>query len=495
MKRYRMRRKIDWLRYQGEQKPDAPAVRTVDHRLNFLDLNTEVDNIAAKLITVGVTPGMHVGVCAANSLDTLLLYYALIRLACVSVPIHIRLTIEEKLNQAGFSDCAFLFTDDGNYVAGSGEISIPVYKISEIRRFNPAGSIPEQEFRSDRTSVLMFTSGTTGEPKAVELSLDNFLFSALGSMLRLGLMPGDNWLLSLPLYHIGGFSILTRSLIYGIPLLIPESLDTKDLAAAIAKFDPTHISLVPTMLSRLIESGAQPNPSQRVVLLGGGPIDSSFYRSCKDKGWAIVSTYGATETCSQSATADPDEHRDEPGGYPLAFTEIIIIDEKGDRVPVGSIGQIVVNGPAVSKGYYKRDDLNKSVLRGNKFRSGDLGVIEKQGRLRVISRRTDLIISGGENINPVEVEVALRVHESVRDACVFPIDDERWGQIAVAAIVPRSGSSMESEKLSDTLRTYLKGKIPGYKIPKKFFYLDALPYSATGKLNREEVKEIYLSRS
>jgi o-succinylbenzoate---CoA ligase len=490
-----MRRKIDWLRYQGEQKPEDPAIRAVDRRLNFHDLNVEVDSIAARLITAGVAPGMHIGVCAANSLDTLLIYYALLRLCCVSVPIHIHLTIGEKLNHVGFSDCTFLFTDEGNYLSGTEDVSVPVHKISEIRKFTAAGSLPVQEIPSDPTLVLMFTSGTTGEPKAVELSFDNFLFSALGSMLRLGLMPNDNWLLSLPLYHIGGFSILTRSLIYGIPLLLPESLETNDLATAIAQFDPTHISLVPTMLSRLIESGTHPNPSQRVVLLGGGPIDSSFYRICKENGWAIVSTYGATETCSQSATADPDDHRDHPGGQPLAFTEITIIDEKGNRVPVGSTGQIVVKGPMVSSGYYKRDDLNKSVLRGNEFRTGDFGAIDKEGRLSVISRRTDLIISGGENINPVEIEDVLRNHESVRDACVFPIEDDKWGQIAVAAIVPRSGLSEESDKLSGAIQTYLEGKIAGYKIPKKFFYADTLPYTATGKLNREKVKEVYLSGS
>jgi o-succinylbenzoate---CoA ligase len=489
-----MKHNTDWLRSQAEHRPNAIALKTTQRQLNFHELSGEVDGLASKLTGAGIDHDMHVGLLVQNSVQALLMIYALLRIGAVIVPLHSRLTIEEISAQLRFADCNWVLTDDSNQTHEIRNGSVPSLSFSEILQLEQTAGIPGIEIQANRTAVIMFTSGSSGKPKAVELTLSNFLYSAIGSMLRLGIEPDDSWLLSLPVYHIGGFSIVTRSLVYGTPVLIPDSLETNDLVDAIRLFDPSHISLVPTMLHRIIETGAPPNPSQRIILLGGGPIDKSLYTISRSKGWKIIPTYGATETCSQSATADPDDPPEYPVALPLAFSELSVVDDNGVSVPSKKTGQIIVKGAIVAKGYYKRNDQNASVLHNGLFRTGDYGYFDEKGRLSVVSRRTDLIISGGENINPVEIEDVLKQFTEIRDACVFPEENKEWGQLVVAAIVLDKRYQDDREKFLNTVRKYLEEKISGFKVPKKLFYVDSLPYTEAGKLNREMVKELFRSR-
>jgi o-succinylbenzoate---CoA ligase len=504
-----------WLLQQFRCNPGATALRSAGMRMTWGELYELAGGYAAYLHSRGVRRNTRAAVVAQNSIDYAAILHALLLLEAVIVPINVRLTETEMRRQLRFAECAFVITDADNPV-DDGIVSIA---FSELHAHAPAkfpGEPPVSTmYRDDstdrtggdaldRTIVMMYTSGTTGDPRCAELTQGNFLYSALATYLRLDIHAGDSWLLSLPLYHIGGLSIVTRSAIFGNAVIVPASLHTESIADAIARHDPALMSLVPTMLRRLIEAGVEPNSSQKAVLLGGGPIHRPLVEDARSRGWKIAPTYGATETCSQTALRAPDapdnpDPHNTPGadsasdenpsaGAPLPFVNIRIEDENGNETPAGTPGEIVVTSPVVMKGYHGSPpqpavvDAQAPVRR---YRTGDYGYIDgASGELHVLARRTDLIVTGGENVHPAEVEDALLRHPSVREACVFPLEDEEWGHVPAAAVV--ADGAIESGEL---LR-FVSDALAPYKRPKKFFFLDSLPYNEQGKVMRATLRQI-----
>ncbi len=274
-------------------------------------------------------------------------------------------------------------------------------------------------------AVVIHTSGTTGEPKPIALSAGNVLASALGTAALLGVHQDDRWLTPLPLHHVGGLMVLLRSVIYAT-------------TAAIGAHDPdaTLASLVPTQLARGGDAGM---PRLRAILLGGGPV-SDAQRARPD----VLETYGMTETTSMATL----------GGWPLPGVDVAIADD----------GEILVSGPIVAG--------------GGTHRTGDLGVIEN-GRLRVTGRKTDTIITGGENVAPAEVEAVLEQHPGVREAAVVGRPDAEWGEALAALIV--------GDADPEDLRAFARDRLPGFKVPKSVETVRSLPRTASGKLLRRSL--------
>ncbi len=453
-----------WLSIRARENPDAPAIITGTSELTFRRLYDKAQRLAASLSEQGVTAGSHVALVSHNSKKYVLLIHALMLLRAVIVPINIRLTDEEISKQIAFADCSHVFAGD------------------KIDKLNAGKNHPSKD-----TILLMFTSGTSGDPKCVELTYENVFYSAVGTKLRLQITGQDSWLLSLPLYHIGGFSIIIRSVIFGIPVVIPSSLDVVDIIAAIGDYNPTVLSLVPTMMKRLIEHGAQPGDSHKAVLLGGGPVPESLLERCTGSGWKIAATYGSTETSSQIATRNPIDSKN-PGsaGQQMPFNRIRVIDPAGNEVSPGTEGEITVQSPSLMKGYYKRRDLTDTVIRDEWYYTGDYGYCTGDNYLYVVSRRSDLIVSGGENVNPLEVEEVLRGHSAIRDVCVFPYADIEWGEVVAAVVV-----TGDDDLTTDVITGFLAGKLSSYKIPKKIFFTESLPYSEHGKLNRSAIRKAF----
>jgi O-succinylbenzoic acid--CoA ligase len=280
--------------------------------------------------------------------------------------------------------------------------------------------------------MIVHTSGTTGTPRPVELTYGNVLANALGCAVALGHDKHERWLCPLPLSHVGGLMVLLRSAIYGTTAVLgPPDRD-----------DVTIASMVPTQLQRLVEAGAQPGPDLRLVMLGGAAADPRIL----DAGWPVVTTYGMTQTCSAVAV----------DGRPLPNAQITIA---GD-------GEIVVTGPMVAG--------------AGTHHTGDLGRIE-DGRLIVTGRKTDTIVTGGENVAPAEVESALLEHPAVADAGVFGRAHPEWGEAVTAHVVLRAQASPEE------LRGWCAERLAGFKVPKAIVAVDALPRNAAGKLLRREL--------
>jgi O-succinylbenzoic acid--CoA ligase len=303
----------------------------------------------------------------------------------------------------------------------------------------------------------MYTSGTTAGPKPVPLTYGNWLSAALGSAVALGLDHQERWLCPMPLAHVGGLSIVLRSAVYGTTAVLAERFDATAVAATLS--DPgesiTLVSLVATMLERLLDADLREPPSLRWALLGGGPIPSRLLARARRVGVPVAPTYGMTEACSQIATF----------GWPLPGTELGI---SGD-------GEVLVRGSTVSASALSADGW---------LHTGDLGSLDGRGRLSLSGRRSELIVSGGENVAPLEVEEALRSHPAVGDAGVFGRPDPAWGEAVVAAIVVRDGVPVDEADL----RRHCAARLAGFKVPKAFEIVERLPRTASGKLLRRELR-------
>jgi o-succinylbenzoate---CoA ligase len=304
--------------------------------------------------------------------------------------------------------------------------------------------------------AVMHTSGTTAAPKPVVLTAGNFLASALGSAVALGLDPAERWLCPMPLTHVGGLSIPIRSVIYATTAVLHGRFDTEAVLDEL--MNPrrriTLVSLVPTMLARLLDAGLRSPPTLRWALLGGGPIAAPLLKRAERAGVPVAPTYGMTEACSQIATF----------GWPLPDVEVVVAEE----------GEILVRGPIVSAGAVSEDGW---------LHTGDLGRFDDRGRVEIIGRKSDTIVSGGENVVPAEVEAVLLEHPAVADAGVHPRPDPEWGEAVAATIVLRDGLAVTP----DELKAHCASRLAGFKVPKTFLFAERLPRTPSGKLLRRQL--------
>lgn len=478
---------MDWLSRRAGLSPRALALVWNDRRWTFARLDREVGVLAAGLEPL-VAPGGRIAILAGNSPEFVCAMHAATRLGAAVIPLNVRLTASELAWQV--SDCG------ARTLAYSQEFSGAAQEIGAelpgLRLF-PLGSAPAgvSETRPGRPEAglagtgavhsIIYTSGTSGRPKGAVLTFGNHLWSAIGSALNLGLNPDDRWLACLPLFHVGGMAVLLRSVLYGIPVVLHASFDAAAVSRAIDRQGVTIVSLVPTALSRLLEErGGKPWPPHlRCLLVGGGPTPRGLVDESLRRGWPIALTYGLTEAASQVCTLPPDEVSRKRGssGKPLFFTEVRIDARR--RGP----GEILVRGPTVSPGYVN----HPPALDGGWLRTGDIGYLDKEGYLHVLDRRDDLIVSGGENVYPAEVEEVLRAHEAVADAAVTGLPDAEWGQRVVAAVVLRPGRSLAPEELL----AFCRQRLGGYKVPKELRLVPSLPRSASGKLLRRQVRDAW----
>ena len=309
----------------------------------------------------------------------------------------------------------------------------------------------------DAVHSVIHTSGTTGEPKAVELTYANHAASAAASADALGVDADDRWLCPLPLHHVGGLGVLVRSVINRTTAVIHERFDAARVKAALEAGEVTLASLVPTMLARLREAGLRKAPGLRAIALGGGPIPAGLLDWARDTGLPVVPVYGMTETCSQIVAGSP--------GRTL----------RGVELEIAADGEILVRGPMVARAELGSDGW---------LHTGDLGRIDADGRLHVEGRLKELIVTGGENVAPLEVEQALLAHPAVEDAAVTGLPDPEWGEAVTAFVVLRRPASPEE------LGAWCRERLPAHKAPKTIHEVAELPRSAGGKLLRDRLASI-----
>lgn len=485
--------KKHWLIEQAAKRPNDRAIQTEQSFVSYQKFFDASNLTANYLLTLDIKENNHVGILCRHTYDFFVLVNALWFIGAIPVPLNSRKTTNEIENEIRLADIKFLFIDDILKLQFStlnfqNILSINIKHETQNQNF----IIPNSQFSILNCSLIMFTSGSTGNPKAVVHTFQSLYESvqALDSFAQLS--SGDIWLASLPLYHIGGFMILCRSLLSGSLVVFPASPKFEDINQTIKQSDPTHISLVPTTLDRLLKENVSPNKNLKYVFLGGSPSQTELITEAVKKSWPIVKVYGSTETCSMITALHPDEIRPKPNsvGKLLGKNKIKIMNLPAVLLAGESkndLGEVAVFSKSLFKEYYNDRSTTNKKLKNGWYRTGDFGRIDNEGYLYVESRRDDLIISGGENITSYEVESAIKKHPFVKDVFVFALQDKTWGQIVCAAIV--------SETISeDVIKDFLKEKIASYKIPKRFFIVNEIPRNEMGKANRIELlKQLKLS--
>ncbi|WIV66138.1 o-succinylbenzoate--CoA ligase [Natrialbaceae archaeon AArc-T1-2] len=499
---------VDWptrdlLAHRARATPDRTAVidASTDTTWTFREFDARVGGVAARLEEV-VGGGdrvddrnVRLGVLMDTRVAFATVFFAAMRRGFTVVPLNVRETTPELRAKAGRTDLDVLVCERDTEALALEAADVPVVSADEtdddvVDHLQPvadASADPVSLERTD-TQLLMFTSGTSGRPKAVRLTVGNLLASAVASAFRLGVDPDDRWLCCLPMYHMGGLAPVLRSTLYGTTVVIQRSFDPDGTAGAIDEHDVTGVSLVPTMLRRLLEADWSPPETLRFVLLGGAPASEALLERCRAAGVPVYPTYGMTETASQIATARPTDVDESPGtvGQPLAFTDVTIVDDS-EPVGPGETGEIVVSGPTVTPGYLA-DDRTDDAFDEYGLHTGDVGSRDDDGRLWVRNRVSDRIVTGGENVDPGEVVDALRAHPTVETAAVVGLPDEEWGERVAALVVPEDDSPELEELLA-----HCDENIAGFKRPRTVGFAEALPRTASGTVDRDAVRERLLS--
>lgn len=489
----------DWLERRAQLSPDKTALTYEGERWTFAHLNRQAEKFAQRLSRF-VDTGDRVATLLGNGTAFAVVVHAVPRTGGILVPLNVRLTLPEVIWQ--IEDCrpAVIIYDEENAdtAAALSRASSSLSCIA-VQDLTGDGDDPEavrglsvpRLFDLSAYHTIVYTSGSTGRPKGALLTYGNHWWNAVGSALNLGLRDDDCWLACLPLFHVGGLAILLRSVIYGHPVVIHASFEPRAVTRAIEKEGVTIVSLVPTTLTRLLDQrGPRPFPTNlRCLLVGGSPLSPSLRERCLAAGWPVTPTYGMTESASQLATVPLTEtFQDVHGavGKPLFPVQIKIVSRHDQTdAPSGSPGSILVRGPTISPRYWERETGPDDGRPGGWFDTGDVGYIDEGGYLHVESRKGDIIISGGENVYPVEVENALAEHPDVLDAGVVGVDHEEWGEAVAAAVVLREGASLAESDLI----AFCRERIADYKIPRRMQFVSSLPRNAAGKILRDEVRD------
>ncbi len=491
----------DWLHARARLAPHGLALVVDGVRLTFAQLDRRVEATGRLLAETGVAAGDHVATLLDGAVPYVSLVHGMARAGAVLVPLNTRLSPPELAWQIADCGAALLLVDAAHAPAAAEAMNDVEGARPRIIAVEDVGiGFAEDEVqdglenrRIDLAAVhtIVYTSGVTGRPKGAMLAYGAHWWSAMGSALNLGLAPSDIWLAPLPLFHVGGLSILMRSVIYGVPALVHERFDPERVDKAIDDEGVAIVSVVAAMLRRMIDArGGRPYPQTlRAVLVGGGPVPLPLLREALALGIPAVQTYGLTETASQAVTLAPTDALARPGsaGKPLLPNEVRI--ERDDLV-VGpdEEGEIVLRGPTVTRGYLNRPEATAEALRGGWLHTGDIGRLDRDGYLYVLDRRSDLIVSGGENVYPAEVEAVLLGHPSVLEAGVVGEDDARWGQVPVAYVVLRPDAGLADA--AATLIAYCRERLARYKTPARLYLVESLPRNAAGKLLRRALKTL-----
>lgn len=494
---------VDLLAQRAAATPDPTAVVDADDgsERSYGDLNERASTRAGAVDSAadGGLDGRRVGLLLGTRPAVADLYFATGRLGASAVALNVELPVERLRSQAERADidllvCEGASEDRATAVAPDG---VPVASVDEpasddvapLALDDPAAVAPSER-PLDAERVVMFTSGTSGEPKGVRLTRRNLVASATASAHRLGVDQGDRWLVCLPTYHMGGLAPLVRSTLYGTTTVVQREFDAEGTARVLDEYDITAVSLVPTMLSRLLDAGWTPTDSLRFVLLGGAPASRELIERCERRGVPACPTYGMTETASQVATATPAEAREYPDtvGNPLRGTTVTVLGNDGSPVEPGGTGELVVSGPTVSPGYLD-EAQTAAAYDESGFHTGDLGYADADGRLWVVGRVDDAIVTGGENVHPARVVDALRAADGIAEAAVVGLPDQEWGERVAALVVPVDAAAETVRLTPEAVREAVRDRLAAFAVPKTVGFADELPRTHSGTVDREAVRD------
>ena len=467
---------------RAAENPTGPAVADSLQSLTNAELLVRIRAVAGQLADVGVGPGDVVALKLANRIEFVVLLFASWRLGATVTPVNPALTDPEVLRQLEDSDAKLLVVEDG--AEGVGEVR--VLAVSDLRH-DPLNSDAPPVVDSTALALLIYTSGTTGVPKGV--MLDHANLDAMTAMGRdaLQFSSSDRCLLILPLFHVNGIVVsVLAPLLVGGSVVIADKFNPHTFFEAIERHRPTFFSAVPTIYSMLATLPDEVKPdtsSVRFAVCGAAPASADLLSRFEQRyGFPLVEAYGLSEGTCGSAT-NPVSGVRKPGtvGLPFPGQEIRIVGVDGDPHPQGAPREGGVRRANVMRGYLGRPEETAAVVKDGWLHTGDVGRLDEDGYLTIVGRSKEMIIRGGENIYPKEIEDVLTLDPTVLEAAVIGVPDEKWGEVVVAYVQPRAGTSVDLESVA----ALCEQRLSGYKRPSAIYVREALPKSAVGKLDKK----------
>ena len=480
------------------REPAEVAVRLGPLELTYADLDDRSARVATLLREKGLQQGDRVGVLLPNVLEFPIAYYGVLRAGGVVVPMNVLLKRREiafyledsgaKLLLAwhGFGEEA----REGAAEAGAELIEVEPEAFAELLG-NREPTTELADTAEEDTAVILYTSGTTGKPKGAELTHFNLSRNAeIASQTTCEIKEGDIVLGSLPLFHSFGQTVgMNATLRVGATLTLLPKFEPGEALEILQRDSVTHFYGVPTMYGALLHHPERENldtSSLRICVTGGAAMPVEVLRGFEEAfGCEVLEGYGLSETSPVASSNHPGRPR-KPGsiGTPLKEVEMKVVDENDNEVPQGEVGEIVIRGHNVMKGYWQRPDATEEAMRGGWFHSGVMAKVDEDGYFFIVDRKKDLIIRGGYNVYPREVEEVLYEHPAVQEAAVVGVPDEALGEEVGAAVVLCKGESLDA----DEVKAYVKEQLAAYKYPRKVWFVDELPKGPTGKILKREIE-------
>ena len=499
-----------WLDRHAAHQPERDALIFFGKRLNWREFNERVNRLANAFAARGISKGDRVAGVMLNCPAFLEALFACAKLGAIFVPINFRLSPEEV---------KFILADSGARIVvyhprlaaliepGRGETALEhgicVQDAADSGDASPgdldyeavlgeqSGSLGGTHVEQEDPHVMMYTSGTTGRPKGAVLSHGNTNWNAVNTLLSdLAIRNDDVVLTVAPMFHIGGLSVHTLPALYqGTPVILLPAFDPNTLLQELERERVSTLFLVPAMWQALTQV---PNfddfdlSALRSLISGGSPCPIPAIEFFQSRGMSFQEGFGLTETAPSVCCLGNEDAVRKNGsvGKPLMHVQMRVVDDDDNDVPQGEVGELVVRGPNIFQGYWNRPDASAEALRGGWFHTGDLAMQDDEGFYYIVDRKKDMLISGGENIYPTEVEQVLYRHPNVQEVAVIGMPDERWGEVPVAIIAPAG----EPPTLED-IQAYCADRLARFKTPKDVIIVEALPRNATGKVLKRELRK------
>ncbi|MEV0948576.1 AMP-binding protein [Rhodococcus sp. NPDC049939] len=463
----------------------APCLRDDRLELSYEQFAERVDAFAAQLSDKGVGDGDVVAIMLPNRVELLIALMASWRIGAAATPVNPTFTANEADYQI-YDAAAVLVVNEGPDAPSAGK---PTIAVDEMATTTPSDWAPNGSPDGEDLALLIYTSGSTGRPKGVMLSHDNLQFMSSSMARHLSLTSEDHCLLILPLFHVNAICVSFLSpMLAGGQLSITGRFSPARFFDDVARLGPTYFSAVPTIYALLTSQPdtASDLSSLRFAVCGAAPISKELLdRAEKRLGLVIVEGYGLTEGTCASACNPPDGVRKlGTVGPALPGQTLAIVDQDGSPVPTGTIGEVVIRGANVMRGYLGRPGETERTIVGGWLHTGDVGKLDEDGYLTLVDRIKDMIIRGGENIYPKEIENALATHDAVLEAAVIGAPDEVYGEVPVAYVV----TYPEAQVTADDLAAHLVGRITKVKLPVAIHIVEALPRNPVGKIDKPDLR-------
>ncbi|HEX2484718.1 MAG TPA: long-chain fatty acid--CoA ligase [Myxococcota bacterium] len=498
-----------FLQKRAQLSPGMEALVEVERgrRFTYAELDRRANQLAHALAAQGVRPGDRVALLLPNGVEYVESYFALAKLGAVMVPLNWRLVPDELdfiVKDAGAAALVYDADFDAT-VAALRTASSPLRLFVRAGgRGAPAdGSLDYDALRGAAASTplpceagpddllfIMYTSGTTGLPKGVMHTHGTMAAASTTINLTSDLRYGDRYLLVLPLFHVGALTPLTSGIHRGATLVMMRGFDPARIFPLIEAERITTGLAVPAMLNFMLAAGkpeAHDLGTLRWIMSGAAPVPPALIERYAELGIEVHQVYGLTESCGPACLISPEAALAKVGSTGPAFfhTDVRVVDDTGRDVAPGAIGEVLVRGEHVMKGYWKRPDATAEVLRDGWLHTGDLATVDKEGCVYIQDRKKDMIISGGENVYPAEVEAVLARHPDVLECAVIGMPSARWGESAAAVVVLKQGCSVAA----DDVIAFFHGKLARYKVPRVVEFVEQIPRNPTGKVLKRVLRE------